>query len=165
MSLARWLDHMFKQSVKCCIEYKCDPNEWQSVSNTEGEHTCLLKDYDNFLTLSKICKMCYDNDEDLLSPSTSSICPKVNTVCFRLFPCCTLEELLSDVWYPTFCFFLFWFLPNCKTYWKRVLIMANSYSWQMILHWEAVWLEETESELTSCIFWSIMHIDRKLVAM
>src|SRR5882762_11957892 len=51
-----------------------------TVSNTEGEHTCLLKDYDNFLTLSKICKMCYDNDEDLLSPSTSSICKDLTCV-------------------------------------------------------------------------------------
>jgi len=55
------------------------PNEWWSVSNTMGEHTCLLKDYDYFLTLSKMSKTCYDEDEDegLPSPLTLSIFQRI----------------------------------------------------------------------------------------
>ena len=67
-----------------------------------------------------------------------AICPNDSMDCFCFFSCCMSDELVSDVRYPTFCFFFFWLLPKFKTCWKQVLTMVNSYSWQITLHWEAV---------------------------
>jgi len=142
--------------------YKCDPNEWWSVSNTMGEHTCLLKDYDYFLTLSKMSKTCYDEDEDevchhpwhfyLSKGITWHVFASSLAGCQKGSLWCLISNLL-----------LFFVLVLTKL---QDVLEAGADEGQFIfltndLALKAVRLEEEKVSLLLVFFLSIMHIDRK----